>query len=99
MSAHVVPVGRYVAVFAALMALTAATVAVAFFDLGPLNTVVAMAIAAGKAVLVGLVFMHLRWSGRLARVFAVAAIAWFALLLGLVFADVDTREWLPILHR
>ena len=89
---HVVPTARYVGVFAALMLLTGATVAVAYVDLGPLNTVVAMSIAATKALLVALVFMHLRWTSTLTRVFAIAALGWLALLIALVIAESAERS-------
>ena len=65
MSNHVVPLRVYFSVFGALMVLTAITVAVAFFDLGVLNNVVALGIAGLKATLVILYFMHVRYSGRL----------------------------------
>jgi len=57
---------RYVGVFAALLGLTAVTVAVAELNVGVrLGIVIAMAIAAIKASLVAAVFMHLsaerRW--------------------------------------
>ena len=42
MSGHVVPVKIYVSIFLALLALTALTTGVAFIDLGPFNTVVAL---------------------------------------------------------
>ena len=88
---HVVPLRTYVLVFAALLVLTAATIAVAYFDLGALNTIVALAIAGVKAILVALFFMHLKYSTSLSRLIAVASLAWFALLVTLVLADVATR--------
>ncbi len=42
MSVHVVPLRIYFVIFASLMILTAMTVAVAYYDLGPLNTIVAL---------------------------------------------------------
>src|SRR5947199_340591 len=60
----------YVAVFAALIVLTVATVAVSYVDLGPASVVVALAIAFTKAVLVVLFFMHLRESSGLTWVVA-----------------------------
>ncbi len=42
---HVLPLRTYLAVFGALLALTAVTVTVAFFDLGVLNTFTAVTIA------------------------------------------------------
>jgi cytochrome c oxidase subunit 4 len=49
---HVVPPAVYLVIFAVLLALTAVTVAVAFYDLGALNVVVALAVAVTKATLV-----------------------------------------------
>ncbi len=91
MSAHVVPLKVYLAIFCALIAGTALTVAVAFQDLGPMNTVVALTIAGVKAMLVGLWFMHLKYSSRLTWVFAAAGLAWLVLMIGLTMADFETR--------
>jgi len=60
MSDHVVPTRVYYTVFAALLVLTALTVWIAFYDLGVLNDVAALGIAAIKATLVVLFFMHVR---------------------------------------
>ena len=51
----------YFAVFGALMALTGLTVWASFLHLGVWNTPVALAIAVTKALLVALIFMHLKW--------------------------------------
>jgi cytochrome c oxidase subunit 4 len=91
MSAHVVPLKVYLAIFFALIAGTALTVAVAFQDLGPMNTVVALTIAGVKAMLVVLWFMHLKYSSRLTWVFAAAGLAWLVLMIGLTMADFETR--------
>ena len=95
MSGHVVPVKSYVAVFLALMALTATTVGVAFIDLGALNTVVALVIAVAKMLLVVLFFMHVRHSSQLTKVVIIAAFFWLLLLLFLTLADCKTRNWTP----
>ena len=57
----VVPVSTYLKIFAALMVLTALTVAVAFIDWGFFNDVVAMTIAVIKALLVVSVGLALRY--------------------------------------
>lgn len=94
MSQHtVVPVRVYVMIFAALLVFTGVTVAVAFVDLGPLNTIVAMTIAVFKALLVVLFFMHLRDSPQLTKIFAAAGFFWLALLLGLTISDYLSRPW------
>lgn len=75
---HVVPVWHYLVVFGGLLGLTALTVIAAFADLGRANNVVALGIAATKATLVALYFMHVRWSSRLVALFLGAAL--FALV-------------------
>lgn len=93
MAGHRVPLRIYYAIFATLMTLTAITVYVAFYDLGPLNTVVAMTIAVTKALLVVLYFMHLRYSSRLNWLFAGAGFAWLVILLALTVSDYVSRGW------
>jgi cytochrome c oxidase subunit IV len=89
----IVPTRTYVAIFAALMAFTAITVAVAFIDLGLLNPVVALSIAVVKATLVVLFFMHLKYSSRLVWIVGGAAIFWLGILLVLLLSDYATRGW------
>jgi cytochrome c oxidase subunit 4 len=84
----------YFAVFAALIAFTLITVAVAFVDLGPLNTVAAMTIAAVKAFLVLLYFMHLRYTSRLTWAFAATGFVWLVFIIGLTMSDMVSRSWL-----
>jgi cytochrome c oxidase subunit 4 len=93
MSTHVLPLGIYYGIFAALLVLTGITVGVAFLDLGPLNTVVALTIAAFKAVLVLLYFMHARYSSRLVWLCIGAGVLWFVLLIALTMADYESRGW------
>jgi cytochrome c oxidase subunit 4 len=91
---HVVPKSVYFAVFGALMALTIATVAVAFTDLGSLNVVVALVVAVLKATLVVLFFMHVKYSPTLTKLVVIASIAWLAILFGVTLSDYLTRGWL-----
>ena len=91
-SHHIVPLRVYILVFLALMVGTAATVWASHIDLGPLNVVVALTIAAAKAILVVLYFMHLRYTHRLNWVFLLAAVIWLALLVGVTMADVMARS-------
>lgn len=92
---HVVPVKIYVMVFVALLALAGLTTAVAFIDLGPFNTPIALAIALIKMTLVLLIFMHVLYSSNLVRVVLVAGAFWLALLIGLTMSDYHTRAWIP----
>ena len=99
-SDHVLSVKLYAAIFGTLLVLTLATAGAAFIDLGGnLNTVVAMLIAACKALLVILFFMHVRYSSRLTWVFVVAGFFWLMILLSLTLADVLSRRWLLTLIR
>ncbi len=92
MSEHIVPLKTNVAVWLALLVLTGVTTGVAFIDLGPLNTVVALVIATCKALLVVMIFMHVRYaSDKLIKVVVVSALFFLLLLLGLSLADYSTR--------
>jgi len=93
MSAHVAPRGLYYLIFLALMVGTILTVLVARFDLGALNNVVMLTIACGKALLVILFFMHVRWSSRLTWVIAGSGFFWLLILLGITMTDYMTRGW------
>jgi cytochrome c oxidase subunit 4 len=93
MSAQGPSVRTYVLVFVALLVLAAATTAIAYVDLGPYNTVVALAIASIKACLVGLFFMHLLYTQGLTRIVVLAGFFWLALMVSFTLADVFTRQW------
>jgi len=95
MSGHVVPVKNYILIFLALLALTALTTGVAFIDLGPYNTVVALAIAGCKMLLVVLFFMHILYSKNLTKIVAAAGLLWLMILLTLTMSDFATRKWTP----
>ena len=72
MSQPIVPQKTYVMVFLGLICLTILTTGVAFVDLGPFNTVAALAIAFAKMLLVILFFMGVRHSSGLVRIILVA---------------------------
>ena len=99
-SAHppeIVPVSTYLAIFAALIALTVVTVWVATIDLGDMNVVVAMVVATIKAVLVLLFFMHLRHSGKFLWIVLGFGFGFMALLIALTLGDAFTRGyWSPL---
>ena len=86
----------YYRVFAVLLILTATTVGVAFIGLGRLNTIIALAIAAGKASLVLLFFMHVRYSSRFIAVCIATGLFWLVLLVALTMSDYLTRGWLQV---
>jgi cytochrome c oxidase subunit 4 len=95
MDAHHVPsLKLYFAVFGLLMVGTALTVAVAFFDLGPLNNVVMLTIAVVKAMFVVLYFMHVRWGSRLTWVVAASGFFWLLIMFSFTLTDYMSRGWL-----
>jgi cytochrome c oxidase subunit IV len=81
----------YVLALVLLLCLTATTVGVAEIDLGEVNTLAAVGIAALKVSIVGWFFMHLRAAPGLVRLIAASGLFWLLLLLGLTFADYATR--------
>ena len=92
MSEHIVSAKLYYAIWVVLLVLTGVTAGVAFIDLGPFNTIVALAIATLKAVLVILYFMHLKYaSEKMTSVVVVSSIFWLLILLALSLADYATR--------
>jgi cytochrome c oxidase subunit 4 len=91
MTTRVVSDTTYIFVLLALLVLTVVTYLVARVDLGRLNIVIALAIAATKVSLVALYFMHARYSSRLTRVVIGAGLAWLAILLTLTLTDYATR--------
>jgi cytochrome c oxidase subunit 4 len=96
MSEHIVSTRLYYLIFAILMVLTAATVAVAFVDLRIFNTVVALGIAVTKATLVVLFFMHVKYGTRLTWVVAASGFVWMAILFALTLSDYLSRGWVNV---
>jgi len=92
MAEHIAPKKLYFFVFGSLLVLTLLTWRIAYVDLGQWNTVVALAIAVGKASLVAIFFMHLRWSGSMMRIVVCAAIFWLAIMMTLTLGDVLSRN-------
>lgn len=99
MSVHVSPVKTYLAIFAALMVGTAMTVAAAFQNFGPMNDVIALAIAVTKATLVVLFFMHVKYSTKLTTVVVVSGIFFLLVLFAFTLSDYVSRGWLGVPGR
>lgn len=78
-------------IWAALMALLAATVAYAFLPGAPFKTPVGLSIAFAKGLLVALLFMQLKRAAGLVRLAATAGVVWASFLFLLTFADLLTR--------
>jgi len=89
---HIVATGTYAAVWLALLALLAATIAVAKLRLLAQYSVLgSIVIACAKAGLVLAFFMHLKYEGRFLKGMLTLAISALTLLIGLTFVDVWLR--------
>jgi cytochrome c oxidase subunit IV len=97
MAEHVVSRKTYIVVWGALMALMILTAGLSRINLGEWSTVVALVIAAIKALLVILFFMHVRYeSQKIAWVFVVAGFFWLGILLMLTLTDYLSRGSLGV---
>jgi cytochrome c oxidase subunit 4 len=78
-------------IWAALMALLAATFLYAFLPDAPLKLAVSLVIAAAKALLIAILFMQLKQATGLVRMAALAGTVWVSFLYLIAFADYLTR--------
>jgi cytochrome c oxidase subunit IV len=93
---HVVPVSIYIVIFVSLMILTGLTVLASQKNFGPGNTIIAVAIAALKATLVILYFMHVRYNDNIVRIAVFAGFLWLGVMIVLTLSDYIARGWLLI---
>lgn len=85
--AHIASARSLLAVFVALVVLTAVTYLVSLQDFGELNLIVALAVAVVKATLVVLFFMHLRYDKPFNSLVFVGCLIFVALFIGLALMD------------
>jgi len=78
-------------VLMALFALTALTVGASTLNLGALNVWLALVIAATKASLVLLFFMHLKYEAMVLKLSFLATFGFLAIIIGFIFLDVAFR--------
>ena len=92
-------------IYVVLMALLAATIIAAHYPLGALALLIALVIAAAKAILVMLFYMHVRYTSRVTWIFVSAGFLWLLILFSLTFAEyagrtmLDRAEPLPMQSR
>jgi cytochrome c oxidase subunit 4 len=84
---HVASVKLLLVVWVALMFGTWLTVSASNVDLGFLNIWVGLAIATGKALLVGLYYMHLRWDKPFNAFVFLAAFLFLFIFIGIAMMD------------
>jgi cytochrome c oxidase subunit 4 len=95
MAEVVVKQRTYLAVWAALLCLTALTAWLSTYDFGQWSGIVALAIATIKASLVVLFFMHIRYE-RLKTIWIMllGGVFWLMLLLSGTLIDYLSRQWI-----
>jgi cytochrome c oxidase subunit 4 len=95
MTNHIVPLKTYYGIFISLIVLLGLTVVFAKIDIPPspfvIGASIAFAIAAAKAILIIMYFMHVRYNRKLIWVVAVAGFFWLAILFVFTFNDYMTR--------
>lgn len=95
MAEHLISRSTYLIIVAILVVLTLATVGISFLHIGETwHTIVGLGIAALKASLVALFFMHVLTSSRLIWIMAGAGLFWLGILFVLTLSDYLTRPWL-----
>lgn len=88
---HISSYRSHIFVLAALLVLTAASVAVTSLEMGRFNTLVAMIIAGSKAAIVLIWFMHLKFDNKLYAIFTTLVFVIFLLVLYVTFFDYSYR--------
>jgi cytochrome c oxidase subunit IV len=93
MTHHIDSVKAYVGVFIALIILTFTTVYVSQLELGEFHIIAALLIAFIKASLVAWIFMGVRHSTHMTRLFVIAGLLWLGIMIFITFGDYTTRPW------
>ena len=89
---HILPLSLYLTIGGVLLVLTAVTVMVSFYQFGPFNLLIAMFIAAVKASLVAMYFMHLKYDSKIYLVIFVMAILFLATFITFTMFDTLQRD-------
>jgi cytochrome c oxidase subunit 4 len=82
-----------VGVWTALIVLTVTTAAVSYIELGEWNIVLALLIAVCKASLVAWIFMGVRHTTSLTKLFCVAGLVWLGIMIAMTGSDYMSRSW------
>jgi cytochrome c oxidase subunit 4 len=89
---HVLPLKAYFGVFAALLVFTGITVGVSYLDLGSANLFIALLVATMKALMVGLIFMHLAFDKKFNAVVFSSAVIFLGIFISLTMFDTNWRH-------
>lgn len=90
-NAHLGRTKTYVAVWLALLALTAITIEAAGMHLGKFSTLTSLLIASAKASLVLWFFMHLKYERKLFQFMFLIPVITLTVIIGLTFFDIWYR--------
>jgi cytochrome c oxidase subunit 4 len=82
-----------VLVWLALICLTGMTTGVSYVELGWMNIVIALLIAVFKASLVAWIFMGVRYTTSLTKLFVVAGLVWLGIMILITSSDYTSRSW------
>jgi cytochrome c oxidase subunit 4 len=99
MSQPTVSLKGYLGTWLALLGLTLLTSLLAFVNLGRFSILVAVLIAAMKASLIAMFFMHALYGSKLVRVVLAGGVIWLLIMLSLTLTDYITRGWLQFPGR
>ncbi len=91
--AHIPKAGTLVKVWLTLVIFTIVTALVATVNLGEWNVVVALIIAVTKASLVAWIFMGVRYTTSLTKLFVVAGLVWLGIMILITSSDYTSRTW------
>jgi cytochrome c oxidase subunit 4 len=100
MAEKIVQPKTYLIVYVTLLVCTALTVGLSRLPVSEdWHTIFGLTIAAVKASLVILFFMHVLYSTRLTWVVALSGLLWLAILIFYTLTDYLTRGWNPLVDR
>lgn len=91
--AHIPKVRTLVLVWLVLMCLTGMTTGVSYVDLGWMNIVIALIIAGCKASCVVWIFMGVRFTTTLTKLFVAAGLVWLLIMIFITASDYASRDW------
>jgi len=88
---HILSFKTLFTILALLMTLTLLTIGISMINLGKMNVVAALLIAAIKSSLVLLFFMHMKFESMAVKISFVSTVCFVAILIGFVFWDIVYR--------
>lgn len=85
--------GLLVGVALAIVVLTILTTLISHLELGVFNVIIALLIAVVKASMITWVFMGVRYTSNLTKLFVIGGLVWLAIMFLLTMSDYSSRSW------